>query len=93
MSAVTRIGQPIAAARFVFGHRNGARPGKLDRKLVDDGRGSSRHDQHAVREECGFADAVGDENHRLAIGLPDALQLDRHFVARDGVERAERLVH
>src|SRR5712675_1836633 len=106
MSAVTRIGQPIAAARLailfrmarlygvaemanqaverlIFGHCNGPRPGKVDRELVDDGRWPSRHDQHAVREECGFANAVGDENHRLAIGLPNALQLDRHFVARD----------
>src|ERR1044072_3668816 len=83
MSAVTRIGQPIAAARLtmllrmtrldgvaemanqaverlVFSRGDGARPGKVARKLVDDGRGPSRHDQPAVREKCGFANAVGD---------------------------------
>ena len=46
-----------------------------------------------VGQEGSFADAVGHEDHRLAVGLPDAQKLDPHLVAGDRIEGAERLVH
>ena len=55
--------------------------------------GRAAHDQHPVGEEHRFENAVGDEEHRLAVGDPDALQLEVHALARQRVERAERLVH
>src|SRR5262249_38979294 len=76
--------------RLVLGPGNRARPGKLVCQFVDDRRRPATHDQDAVGEECRFTDAVGDENHGFPMGLPDALKLDRHFVARDCIQRAER---
>ncbi len=46
-----------------------------------------------VGQQDRLADAVGDEQDGLARGRPDALQLDIELIARDRVERAERLVH
>ena len=40
-----------------------------------------------------LANAVGHEQHGLAVALPQLEQHDVHVVARDGVERAERLIH
>src|SRR2546428_200160 len=80
-----------AVERFVLGHRDVSGPRKIDGELVDDGRRPAAHHQDAVGQERRFADAVGDENHRLAIGLPNAQKLDPHLVARDRVQRAERL--
>src|SRR5258708_19140169 len=82
-----------AIERFVLGHGNRARSRKLDCQFVDDRRRPTPHDQDAVGEERRFTDAVGDENHGFPIGLPNALEFDRHFVARDCIQRAEWLVH
>src|SRR6516162_4669648 len=85
MAGLDRLAQMAnqAIERLVLGHGDVPRPRKIDREFVDDRRRSTAHDHDAVGEECRFADAVGDENHRFPIDLPDALQLDRHFVARD----------
>src|SRR5262249_248287 len=95
MAGLDRLAQMAnqAIEGFILGHGNVGGAGKMDCQLVDDGRGPTTHDQDAVGEECRFTDAVGDENHCLPIGLPDALKLDRHFVARDRIQRAERLIH
>src|SRR6516164_11720971 len=68
-----------AIERFVLGHGNRARPRQPDCEFVDDRRRPAPHDHDAVGEECRFTDAVGDENHGFPVGLPDALELDRHF--------------
>ena len=49
--------------------------------------------QHALAEEGRLVDAVGDEQDGHAGLLPDPAQLLVEAVARDLVERAERLVH
>ena len=51
-----------------------------------------QHDD-ARAEEHGLGDAVGDEHDRLLRLLPDAQQLKVHLLARQRIERAERLVH
>ena len=38
-------------------------------------------------------DSMRDQQHRLAAGLPDALQFQVHPLARQRIQRAERLVH
>src|SRR5215475_4740530 len=95
MAGLDRLAQMAnqAIEGFILGHGNMPRARKIDRQFVDDRRRPTTHDQDAVGEECRFTDAVGDENHRLPVGLPDALKLDRHFVARDRIQRAERLIH
>src|SRR2546430_17543550 len=87
MAGLDRLAQMAnqAIERFVLGYGDMPRPRKIDRQFVDDRRRPTTHDHDAVGEECRFTNAVGDENHRFPIGLPDALQLDRHFVARDGI--------
>ncbi len=51
------------------------------------------HDHYAVGEQHGLVDAVGDEHDGLLRGHPQSLEVDAHLLAREGVERAERLVH
>src|SRR5262245_37671537 len=70
-----------AVERFILGHRNMAGPRQIDDKVIDDRCRPATHDKNAIGQECRFADAVSDENHGLPIGLPDAQQLDPHFVA------------
>src|SRR5262245_62508010 len=60
-----------AVERFIFGHRDGSRSRQLDCQLVNNGGRPATHDQHPIGEEGRFADAVGDENHCLAVVLPD----------------------
>ena len=55
--------------------------------------GIGRHHQHPLAEERRLVDRVGDEQDGRAGLLPDAAQLLVQPVARDLVERAERLVH
>ena len=52
-----------------------------------------RHDDDAVGEEDRLADVVRDEHDRLAALAPEPEQKQVHLVARERVERAERLVH
>ena len=50
-------------------------------------------DQHAVGEDEGLVDVVGDHEDGAALGLPDALDLVGEVGAGERVERGERLVH
>ena len=50
------------------------------------------HD-HARAEKHRLGDAVRDEHDGLFRLLPDAQQLEVHLLARERIERAERLVH
>ena len=52
-----------------------------------------RHDHGAIGEVDGFLDIVRDEDHCLAIGLPEFQQEVLHQGPRQGVERTEWLVH
>ena len=54
--------------------------------------GALAHDQHARPEERGLLDAVRDEERGPARLAPDPVQLGLHLLARQRVERAERLV-
>src|SRR5262249_42413650 len=71
---------------LVLGHGDVAGPRQVDDEVVDDGGRPPAHDQDAVGQESGLANAVGDEDDGLAVGLPDAQELDRHLVAGDRVE-------
>src|SRR5262249_22744003 len=95
MAGLDRLAQMAnqAIEGFILSHGNMPRPRKIYRQFVDDRRRTATHDYDAVGEECRFTDAVGDKNHRFPIRLPDALKLDRHFVARDCIQRAEGLIH
>src|SRR5438552_3995770 len=55
--------------------------------------GHGVHDDDAIGEKHRLADAVRDEDDRLAALLPDAQQLEVHPLPRELVERSERLVH
>src|ERR1051326_2277380 len=94
MACLDRLAQManVMVEILVLGHGDGARPRQRDRRLIDDRRRAPPHHQHAIRQQAGLADAVGDEDDGLAVRLPDRKQLDRHLVACDRVERAERLV-
>src|SRR5262249_54324717 len=61
----------VAVEGFVLCHGNMPRSREIDGELVDDRCRAATHDEHAVRQERRFADAVGDENDRLPVGLPD----------------------
>src|SRR5688572_27425334 len=63
-----------------------------DRHDALDAPRARRHHGDAVRHEDRLVDVVRDEEHRLAVGLPDAEQELLHQSARLVVERAERLV-
>src|SRR5579875_2605416 len=52
-----------------------------------------RHHDHAIGKRQRLLDTVRDEQHRLAIALPERKELRRQTHARLLVERAERLVH
>src|SRR3989344_118254 len=70
-----------------------ARVRQVHRQLGLDATGPGAEHGHAVGHEDGFVDVVGDEKHRLALGLPDAQQQLLHEHAGLVVERAEGLVH
>ena len=70
------------------------RPGGLgDAPLAGDAAGPAGEQDDALAEAGGLAHVVGDEDDRAAGRAPDALELLVQQVARDGVERGERLVH
>ena len=52
-----------------------------------------RHDHDAVGERDRLFEIVGDEQHRLAVGIPQFQQQVAHDLPGLRVERAERLVH
>src|SRR5262249_61421450 len=52
-----------------------------------------RHDRDLVGEQDRLGDRVRDEQDRFAPRFPDPQELKAHLLARERVERAERLVH
>src|SRR2546426_4146112 len=69
----------------------GARKRNLHHRL-DPPRGG-RHDEDAVCEHDGLVDAVRDEDHRLAVLVPDLDEFCLQQDARLFIKLAERLVH
>src|SRR5216684_8826116 len=67
--------------------------GEIDTDLLGHAARPRREHEDAVGEVDRLGNAVGDENDRGAGGGPDAEQLLVQVIARDLVERAERLVH
>src|SRR6185312_14108459 len=66
-------------------HAGIARPREIHfHDLVNASR-ARRHDDHAVREQHRFADAVRDEEDGIAARPPDLLQLETHSLARHHV--------
>src|SRR3954471_1756922 len=65
---------------------------QVDGKLGLDPPRPGRHHRDPVRHEDRLVDVVGDEEHRLAVGLPDAEEELLHQRPGLVVERAERLV-
>ena len=57
------------------------RPGRADIRMMRSAKGQR------------LAEIVGDEQHGLALALPEAQQHRMHVELGVGVERAERLVH
>ena len=55
------------------------------------GRGDKQ--QNPIAKKGRFGDRVGDEYDGASLLQPDALQFEIELIARDGVERTERLVH
>src|SRR5260370_469123 len=52
----------------------------------------SRHQQHAVAEDDGLVDVVGNKEDGAAIVLPDIEQPSLHHRAGQCIERAERFI-
>ena len=59
----------------------------------DDATRPRRHDDEMRAEKQGLFDGVGDEEDLLARTVPDVDEQLLHLLARQAVERAERLVH
>src|SRR6185312_1831442 len=83
----------VAAERLVRLQVERARVRQLDREVVGHPGRPGGEDDDARAEEDRLGDAVGDEEDRLARFLPDPEQLEVHLLARQRIERAERLVH
>src|SRR5262245_23926199 len=83
----------ILSERLVGLHLERARMRQLDAEIVGHARRAGGEHDHAGAEKHRLGDAVGDEDDGLLRLLPDAQQLKVHLLARERVERAERLVH
>ena len=70
------------------GRGNGTRQSPMMRAL-----GPGRHDDDAVGERDRLFEIVGDEQHRLAVGVPQFEQQIAHDLPGLRIERPERLVH
>src|SRR5260370_936029 len=69
-----------------------ARARQIDRLGHDDVSGPRAHDMNVIGEERRFAQVMRDQDHGEAELLPQVAQHAPQFVAREGVERGERLV-
>ena len=70
-----------------------ARPREVDLEVGLHAARPRRHQDDAVGQGQRLAEIVGDEQHGLALALPQAQQHRVHVELGVGVERAERLVH
>src|SRR5690606_15852404 len=66
---------------------------KVDRELQRDVCGPPAHHQNAIGKINGFANIVGNEEDRIAGGVPDITQTVLHRLTSLCVEGAEGLVH
>ena len=74
--------------------RNVARARQRHTPVADDARARPRrHDHDAVGKRDRLFEIVGDEQHRLAVGVPQFQQQIAHDLAGLRIERPERLVH
>src|SRR5918992_4573001 len=69
-----------------------ARPRNRHLTAAHDAAGAARHHVHRVGEEYRLAQVVRDEQHRHLAGGLQVAQREPQLLAREGVERAERLV-
>ena len=86
----------FCAASMNSGWLRAASPrGRGERNVVDllDAAGARRHHDDAVGEQHRLVDRVRDEQHGLAGLHPQLFEIDAHLLARERIERAERLVH
>src|SRR6266446_7880009 len=74
-------------------HLQRARMRQLDAEIVGHARGAGGEDDHTGAEKHRLSYPVGDKDNGFLRLLPDAQQLEVHLLARERVERAERLVH
>jgi hypothetical protein len=70
-----------------------ARARQIDRQNISDPARPRRHHHDAIGQQYRLLDAMGDENHRVAIALPDALKVEVHLLACQRVKRPEGFVH
>src|SRR5439155_25740314 len=73
---VAQLGEPRAAH-----HVEGPRPGQIDRQRDADTAGTVRHDVDHVAQEDRLLDVMGDEEHGLAVPLPEVGQPLLHYLA------------
>ncbi len=85
-----RAGRDLLQVRVVAER---ARARDADVEDLADPAGPGTHHDDAVGEQHRFLDGVGDEDRGRAERGVDVLQLDRQFLAGEGVEGGERLVH
>ena len=73
--------------------RHVARAWQVDREDAVDPARSRGHDNDPVRQEHGFRDRVGDEDHGLPPLEPQPFDVEAHLLPRERVQGPERLVH
>ena len=66
---------------------------EVERLVEHDPPRAMAHHDHPAAERNGLLDPVGDEHDRATGVLPDPAELGLQVLAREGIERAERLVH
>jgi len=74
-------------------HIGRARPRQIDPQVELYASRPRRHDQHAIRQENRFVNAVRNEHDSIVQRDPKPLQVKVHLFARQRIERPERLVH
>ncbi len=81
---VARIEQQLVAA---------ARSRQVDVDHLPDAAGRFRHHHDLVRQEDGFIDRMGDEQHRFSVTLPDVQKIILQACPGVRVQSTERFVH
>ncbi len=83
----------VAIELHRFRHLPRARTGQGDRHDFLHRSRTRRHDGDAVGQQNGLSDVMGDEHDGLLVLQPEVLQHHLVLFARQGIERAEWLVH
>src|SRR6476646_4644210 len=90
---VTDLARDALVLRMADDAIQAARARDRNSDVGNDATRTRRHDDDAIAEKDRLRDRVRDEDDGLAAGLPDALQFEVHSLARQGIQRTERLVH